>query len=83
MYRLEAGVDGFIFLYGFQICNWIVPMFSRRDNMISQKSLILLRPLYTGAYLPESHELPNTAKNADAYSVIGPISGNSRVSCHL
>ena len=76
-------MDRFIFLQEFRICNWIIPMLSRRANIISQKSLILLRPLYTGAYLPESHELPDTAKTADAYSVIGPISGNSRVSCHL
>ena len=51
--------------------------------MNSRKSLILLRPLHTGAKLPESHEIPDTAKSADAYSVIRPISGNSRVSCHL
>ena len=73
-------MDGSILLREFQICNWVVCMLSRRANMITQKSAILLRPLYTGAKLPEVHEIPDTAKNTDTYSVIGPISGNLRVS---
>ena len=76
-------MDGFIFLQGFQICNWIVRMLTGKAIIINQKSPILLRPLHTGAKLPESHEIPDGAKSANAYSVIGPISGNSRVSCHL
>ena len=66
-------MDGFIFLQGFQICNWIVRMLSKRANMTSQTSLISLRPLDTDAKLPEPHEIPDTAKSGDAYSVIGPI----------
>ena len=73
-------MDRFIFLQEFRICTWIVPMLSRRANIISQKSLILLRPLYTGAYLPEFYDLPDTVKTTAAYSIIGSISGNSRVS---
>ena len=76
-------MDRFIFLQKFQICNWIIRMLSRRANMTSQTSLISLRPLHTCAKLPESHEIPDAAKSADASSVIGPISGNSRVSCDL
>lgn len=43
--------------------------------MISQTLRILLPPLYTDAYLPEFHELPDMAKTAAACSIIGPISG--------
>ena len=73
-------MDGFSFLQGFQICNWIVRMLSMRAIIINQKSPILLRPLYTGAKLPEFYEIPDTATSGDACCVSGPISGNLRMS---
>ena len=71
---------GFIFLLEFQICNSFVHMLSVREDMINQISPILLRPLYTGAKLPEFREIPDAAISSDACCVSWPISGNLRVS---